>query len=106
VPISLVGGVVPAAFVEDSNTDDAVLHYGHRTDANQPTNRYIDAAGGTDEANGCRYFASDSPGGIFGDCLPGDSYDFILRFRGEIRRNGRVIQTKTWTAMNLVNWQP
>lgn len=73
VPIALVGGVVPAAFAEDSNTADAVLHYGHRTDADQPTNQYINAAGRPDRANGCRYFASDSPGGFFDDCLAGNS---------------------------------
>jgi hypothetical protein len=114
IPISLPGGVLGGAFVEDTDTTDNPPHYGHRdlvADA-APEDHYIDDAGNDDQANGCRY-RSDDPvgfwvGAAFEDCQPGDRYDLLTSFRGEIQRNGAVIpgQQKFWTAINIPNWRP
>jgi len=114
LPIRLPGGVLPAAFIEDEDTAAAVPHYGHRDDrAEVPPaeveDHYINARGADDQANGCRFRSTDAPGfNQFPDCLPGDQYDLLTSFRGEIQRNGAVIagQQKFWTAINLANWRP
>jgi hypothetical protein len=110
LPIREAGGVLLDAFTEDADTSDpTALNYGHREQAVDPMveNHYIDAAGADDQAHGCRYRGHDSPGnGNLGDCLPGDRYDLLARFRGEIQRNGRPIQTKFWTGFDIRNWNP
>ena len=114
IPISLPGGVLGGAFVEDTDTTDNPPHYGHRdlvADA-APEDHYIDDAGNDDQANGCRYRSDDPVGFWVGaaveDCQPGDRYDLLTSFRGEIQRNGAVIpgQQKFWTAINIPNWRP
>jgi hypothetical protein len=114
IPIGLPGGVLGAAFVEDADVLDNPPNYGHRNlpaDA-APEDHYIDDAGGDDQANGCRYRSQDFVGFWAGaaveDCQPGDRYDLLTSFRGEIQRNGRAIpgQQKFWTATNIRNWRP
>lgn len=110
LPIREVGGVLLDAFTEDADTTDVTApNYGHREQAVDPMveNHYIDAAGADDQAHGCRYRGADGPGfNPLGDCLPGDRYDLLTRFRGEIQRNGRPIQTKFWTGFDIRNWNP
>jgi hypothetical protein len=109
LPIREPGGVLLDAFNEDADVTDPVPNYGHRADppGAQVEDHYIDAAGNDDQAHGCRYRAEDFPGfNPFDDCLPGDRYDLLTRFRGEIQRNGVPIQTNFWTEINLVNWTP
>lgn len=109
LPIAEVAGVLGEAFVEDADVNDPVPNYGHR---NLPAggnveDHYVNASGADDQANGCRYRAEDFPGfNPLGDCLAGDQYDLVTRFRGEIQRGGRPIQTKSWTEINLTNWHP
>jgi Domain of unknown function (DUF4157) len=105
----LPAGRLNAAFQEDGdNTDAVALNYGHRdqgAEAN-PENHYIDATDADDQAAGCRYRSTDQVGGVRGDCLPGDEYDIDVNFRGEIQRNGRVLQSKRWTAIRDPRWRP
>jgi hypothetical protein len=84
-------------------------HYGDRLGAatSAPENHYFNNAGVDDQRQGCRFRSEDAPQfDPLGDCLPGDRYDLLTRFRGEILRNGAAIQTKFWTAINIVNWRP
>jgi hypothetical protein len=108
IPLSMPGGVLLDAVNEDADTNDPVRNYGHREQAVDAIveNHYVDAHGNDDQAKGCRFRSQDFPGGPFGDCLPGDRYDLLMRFRGEIQRNGSPIQSKFWTAINRVNWMP
>lgn len=109
LPIREVGGVLHDAFTEDADTSAVVANYGHRQQGPDPAveNHYIDAAGNDDQAHGCRYRGEDEPGAAsLEDCLPGDHYNLLMRFRGEIQRNGHPIQTKSWTAIDLRNWTP
>jgi hypothetical protein len=103
-----VGGALPAAFAEDADTSDPVPNYGHRDVAagGNVEDHYINDGGGDDQANGCRYRATDDPNATINDCQPGDSYDVEMNFRGEIQRNGAPIQTKFWGAFHRPNWQP
>jgi hypothetical protein len=111
------GGVIPPKFRQDADTTDVVApHYGHRIgeksevpSLTKPENRYLDAKGHTDRLKGCRYRMTDSPGaGVasLGDCLPGDRYDLLMKFKGSIFRLEKPIQEKTWTAINIPNWHP
>lgn len=102
------GGGLPAAFAEDGDINDVPVSYGHRNQPADaaPEDHYIDNTGADDQANGCRYRSEDFPGGPFDDCLPGDSYDVNVSFRGEIQRNGAPIQSKFWTAIRRNNWTP
>jgi hypothetical protein len=105
---SLPAGRLTAAFQEDGDTTDVPVNYGHRdqpADAS-PEDHYIDNTGANDQANGCRYRNEDFPRGLFDDCLPGDSYDVDLNFRGDIQRNGAAIQSKFWRAIRRNNWTP
>lgn len=109
LPIREPGGVLRDAFIEDTDTADPVPHYGHRLDAVGALveDHYIDENGHDEQAHGCRYRSEDFPGfSPFGDCLAGDRYDLLMRFRGEIQRNRAAVQTKSWTAVNIVNWRP
>ena len=109
LPIREPGGVLPAGFIEDTDTSDPVPHYGHRDMAAGALveDHYIDAANADDQAHGCRYRCEDFPGfNPLGDCLAGDRYDLFTTFRGEIQRNGTAIQQKFWTAINAPNWRP
>ena len=98
---TIPGGGLPAAFSEDGDTTAAVLNYGHRADASEDINRYVDASGAIDQAGGCRYEGEDFPGGPF-PFGAGDALDIDINFRGEVRRRGRVVQTLHWTAIRGV----
>jgi Domain of unknown function (DUF4157) len=112
LPIREPGGVLPAAFIEDEDTSAPVPHYGHRGERaeippGEPEDHYINSSGADDQANGCRLIVQDTPGFTpFDDCLPGDTYNLLTSFRGEIQRNGVQIQQKFWTAINLPAWRP
>jgi hypothetical protein len=95
-------GGLPAAFQEDANTTTPALNYGHREQANEGTNNgYFDdpAAATPNQATGCHYLGDDTPGGADA-VLAGDVFEILVAFRGEIRRNGAVVETKHWTAIN------
>lgn len=99
---SIPGGRLPAGFVEDGDTSPgAVLNYGHRDQPAEPINRYLDDAGAEDQPAGCRYRNQDFPGGRF-PFAAGDRLDLDINFRGEVRRRGRVVQTKFWSAIRNV----
>jgi hypothetical protein len=102
----LVPGGLPACpgWVEDGNTSNPQNgRYGHRNaGAARVENRYLDAAGTVDMANGCRFEAFDTPG-VFG--VPGNSgdrYDFDIRFFGDIRRNGTRMERKFWAVRDTM----
>jgi len=95
---NIPGGRLPANFVEDGDTTDNPVNYGHRDQPadNDPEDRYI---GG--QANGCRYRSDDTPGLTdITNIAHGDIFDINVNFRGEIQRNGTVVQTRHWTAIN------
>lgn len=95
-------GALTPNFEEDGNTTTAALNYGHRAQANEGTdNGYFDDAAATtaNQASGCHYRGDDTPGGPDA-VLPGDVFDILVAFRGEIQRNGRVVETKFWNAIN------
>ena len=97
------GGGLPAAFVEDGDVTDPIVNYGHRADPAEaaPVNRYVDDGGADDQAAGCHYQNSDFPGGPL-PFTPGDALDIDINFRGEIQRDGRVVQTKFWSGIRGV----
>ncbi|GEM_PF-3539105 len=109
LPIREPGGILRDVWTEDADVTDPVPNYGHRDQAagGNVEDHYINARGADDQRNGCRYRAEDFPGfNPLGDCQPGDQYDLLTSFRGEIQRNGAPIQTKFWTSINLRNWRP
>lgn len=96
------GGALPAAFTEDGNITTPALNYGHRDQANEGTNNgyFDDPAGATaNQATGCHYVGDDTPGGP-DNVMPGDVFDILVAFQGEIRRGGRVVETQFWSAIN------
>jgi hypothetical protein len=100
------GGQLPAASSEDGNTNCPGVNYGHREQPGQNTtaacgeNRYTDGSGTVDQANGCFYRGEDFPKITVNGLLTGDIVFLQIQFRGEIRRNGVVIETKQWTTVN------
>lgn len=105
--INVPGGRLPVTFREDGMTHCAGINYGHREQPSQDRtttrcgeNRYIDDAGATDQANGCTYRGEDFPSIIVNGLNTGDDVDLLIDFRGEIRCNGRVVQTKRWTTID------
>jgi hypothetical protein len=110
-PAALPGGIVPPYFVEDTNTDDTPLtYYGHRDQKPAVADRYFDKVGAEEQDNqesGCHYHGIDSPGNYhFTDCRKGDEYNLLLKFQGQIVRNGKPIQVKEWTGFDLHKWKP
>ena len=104
----LPAGRINAAFQEDGDTSDTPVNYGHRdqpADAS-PVDHYFDVPGTDNQATGCRYESEDFPGGDVDDCLPGDSYDIEVSFRGEIQRRGSPVESKFWTAIRRATWTP
>ena len=91
-------GRLNTTFDEDGNTATAALNYGHGDQTAEAGNHYLDDAGATDQAAGCRYEGEDNPGGP-DQVQSGDVFDIDVNFRGEIRRKGTVVATKTWTAI-------
>jgi Domain of unknown function (DUF4157) len=101
--ISIPGGGLKTAFVEDGDTSDPVPNYGHRADAaeSNPVNHYTNDSGVVDQAAGCHYQNTDQPT-VHVTFAPGDSLDVDMNFRGEIQRAGKVVETRTWTGLHGV----
>ena len=102
------GGSLPIAEVEDGiTTCTSAVNYGHRNDIGHgpggticPENRYMDDAGTIDQHNGCRYSADDHPDITVTGLPTGTTVLLEVDFRGEIRRSGRVIETRRWTTVD------
>lgn len=101
------GGRLPLAMTQDGNTGCRDRNYGHRDQPGQDQtavscgeDHYTDDAGSTDQTNGCRYRAEDFPSINVTGLASGDVVDLLVQFRGEIRRNNRVIQTREWTTID------
>ena len=99
----LPGGRLNATWQEDGDTS-IPANYGHRNRAATNINQYVNDRGRPDMRNGCRFRGVDNPGGNYrgwGGVVPrsGDIIDIRLRFRGEIRRNARVVRRKWWTGL-------
>ena len=102
------GGRLPITEVEDGTTAcTSAVHYGHRKEAGHgpggtvcPESRYRDDDGTLNQASGCHFSADDRPD-ITSTGLPtGTTVNLDVDFRGEIRRNGSVIQTRRWTTID------
>ena len=91
------GGSLPHIpnFHQDGNTA-LNSRYGHRNRPARPENRYVDASGTTDQANGCRFLGDDQPGINGRITNPGETYDFDLRFLGEVRHRTRGRVAERW----------
>ena len=107
------GGSLPITFQEDGNTACPSQNYGHRNQAGEASttascgqNHYTDNAGTTDQPNGCVYEGEDFPFIDINSLLTGDVVDLLVEFRGQILRNGRVIQTKNWTDIDTTVTTP
>ncbi len=101
---NLPAGRLNAAWQEDGHTGVPSVNFGYRSRAASPDDLYLNDAGAQDRANGCIYRGDDTPGGNYGgrnvaNPTTGDSLDILVQFRGEIQRNGRVVRTKEWTAL-------
>lgn len=99
------GGGLPACpgWVEDGNTNNAQNgRYGHRNHPDRPENRYLDAQGNLDMANGCRFVAWDTPGMWSTQAVSGDLWNFNMRFFGDIERGGARIERKFWSLIDNV----
>ena len=101
------GGSLPVAMTEDGNTTCPSQNYGHREQPGQPADtvrcgedHYFDAGGTENQASGCLYRAQDHPQITVNGLATGDTVDLLVQFRGEIRRNGTVISTRTWTTID------
>lgn len=105
------GGSLPPAFQEDGNTTWAVPNYGHRdqpgqatTDSANAENHYLNEDGSENQRSGCVYRAEDFPGATISNVRAGDVLNVRMEFRGEIRRNGRVVRVLRWTGINLTDF--
>jgi hypothetical protein len=97
---NLPKGSLTTTFEEDGDTSDATaVHYGHRGEGAEGSfNQYSDDAGKADQANGCKYDNTDSPGLIY-TTSTGDVLDMQISFRGEIQRKGKVVRHFEWDAI-------
>jgi hypothetical protein len=100
----LPAGRINAAWQEDGDTSAATVNYGHRAQPAEVGNRYLNDSFGLDMANGCLYRGQDTPGGNYSGWnvaspTTGDILDIEMNFRGEIRRKGKVVRQKRWTAI-------
>ncbi len=101
---NLPAGRLNAAWQEDGHTGVPSVNFGYRNRATSPDDRYLNNAGAEDRANGCIYRGEDTPGGNYGgwnvaNPRTGDNLDILVQFRGEIQRNGRVVRSREWTAL-------
>lgn len=96
-------GRLNESFQEDGDTSDPVVNYGHRSnpavDRPKLQDKYTNAKGDADQANGCRYEMSDTPWATMRSA-PGVVWDIRIDFYGEIRNKGRAIQRRYWTPIN------
>ena len=91
------GGSLPHIpnFHQDGNTA-LNARYGHRNRPALPENRYVNATGASDQAHGCTFLGEDLPG-ITGRVVnSGETYDFDLRFMGEVRHKTRGRVAERW----------
>ncbi|MCB0573402.1 MAG: DUF4157 domain-containing protein [Saprospiraceae bacterium] len=104
---TIPGGTLPTIgnWIQDGNTSlPNNGRYGHR---NLPPNRvipnrYLDVDGNIDMANGCTFKSADEPG-LFGAAAnSGDTYMFDIRFFGDIRRNGKMVERKFWAVRETI----
>jgi len=100
----LPAGRLNAAWQEDGHTGVPSVNFGYRGRPASPDDLYLNDAGRQDRANGCVYRGEDTPGGNYGgrhvaNPRTGDTLDILVQFRGEIRRRGRVVRSKRWTAL-------
>ena len=102
------GGRLPIASREDGNTTCPSQNYGHRNQPGQNStttacgeDHYTDDAGVTNQASGCQYRGEDFPAVTVNGLQTGDTVDLEVDFRGEIRRNGTVIQTRNWRDIDV-----
>ena len=107
------GGRLPIAMTEDGNTTCPSQNYGHRNQPGQAVtttacgeDHYIDADGTANQASGCVYRGEDFPAITLSGLQTGDTVDLLIQFRGEIRRNGAVIQTRSWTDIDTSERTP
>jgi len=91
------GGSLPHIpnFRQDGNTTFN-SRYGHRNRPARPENKYVDVSGTTDQAHGCTFLAEDFPGINGRITNPGETYDFDLRFLGEVRHKTRGRVAERW----------
>lgn len=103
------GGRLPISLREDGNTRCPDRNYGHRDQPGWPSStsnpncgedHYMNDTGATDQPNGCSYRGEDFPELVVRGLQTGDTVDLEVSFRGEIRRNDRVIQSRDWTDIN------
>lgn len=91
------GGSLPHIpnFHEDGNTS---LHrrFGHRDRPATPENKYVNENNNIDQQNGCTFLAEDFPGITRRITNPGETYDFDIRFFGEVRHKTRGRVTERW----------
>ena len=104
---SIPGGALPAIsnWVEDGNTTlPNNGRYGHRNHAanNGLPNQYTDANGAVDMQHGCKFKSTDEPGVTSSLANSGDVYVFDLRFFGDIRKDGQMIQRKFWSVRETI----
>jgi hypothetical protein len=91
------GGSLPHIpnFHQDGNTT-LNSKYGHRKKSALPENKYIDATGNIDQEHGCIFKGEDFPGINGRITSPGETYDFDLRFMGEVRHKTRGRVAERW----------
>ncbi len=91
------GGSLPHIpnFHQDGNTT-LNSRYGHRNKPARAENKYIDATGTTDQSNGCTFLGEDFPGINGRITSSGETYDFDLRFLGEVRHKTRGRVAERW----------
>ena len=95
-------GRLNQSFQEDGDTSDPVVNYGHRANpaVDRPLlkDRYANAKGDNDQAQGCDYTMTDTPWATM-NSAPGVVWDIQLDFYGEIQNPGRAIQRRYWSPI-------
>jgi len=101
------GGALPGLgnFIEDGNNTVAGngrLGYRNTQPNLAAQNEYLDTSGNIDMLNGCIYRSFDQPGLTNAQANPGDVYDFNIRFFGDIRKDGKMIERKFWSVRERI----
>jgi hypothetical protein len=98
----LPAGRLYQSFQEDGDTTTTPSKYGYRSGpaSTNPkvVDQYVNAKGDVDQAAGCKYEATDTPFATMRS-RAGEKWDIELRFYGEIRRGGKAIKRRHWTAI-------
>lgn len=103
---SVPGGGLPGLgnFVEDGNTTlPNNGRIGHRNlPGNQGfPNEYFDTGGVQNMPSGCLFHATDEPG-VNTPNTPGNVLVFDIRFFGDIRRDGAMVERKFWAVRQTI----